>query len=402
MRIALFTPYPPYPPDSGGKIRSYYLLRALGERHDVDLLTVYGQNYPALEDIKALEKVCQRVILLHVERKWRLRHRLLRAIDPLPRTVHHFHTQSSLQLARRHLEGGAYDVVIADEICMTPYAELAADAPKLIMRQKIDSIHYRQVAQARPPGLDRVLDLLEANQLARYEAAKTPLFQAYLACSDDDARRVEQDAPGLPGLIVPNGADLSQFAPPQQPRSEQPRLLYVGTMSYYPNVDAVKYYFNEIHPGIRQHRPDVQVSVVGHNPPAEIQALAGHPNVAVTGTVADVRPYYKEATALIVPLRLGGGTRLKIIEAMAMGLPVVSTTVGAEGLEITHGENILIADDADSFRASILELLADAELRARIAQAGQQVAHRYDWMELSKPFIDLVESVVERWRQETP
>jgi sugar transferase (PEP-CTERM/EpsH1 system associated) len=401
MKIALFTPYLPYPPDTGGKIRSYYLLRALAARFDVDLFTPYCGESPSQDDVKTLEEYCNRVILLPVEtRKW-LGHRLWRAIDPLPRTVHHFHTQSSLQLARRRLETGAYDVILADEICMTPYTELAIDMPKLIMRQKIDSAHYQQVAQARPPGLERLLDLLEGKQLTRYEATKIPQFQAYLACSEDDARRLKLDAPDLPGLVMPNGADLSQFTPSEKPKSEQPLLLYVGTMSYYPNFDAVKHYFKDIHPGIRQHRPDVHVCIVGHNPPAEVQRLADLPGVTVTGTVADVRPYYQEATVLIVPLRLGGGTRLKIIEAMAMGLPVVSTTVGAEGLDITHGENIFIADDTDSFRASILELLADAELRARIAEAGQQVAHRYDWMELSKPFIDLIESVVERWRQET-
>jgi glycosyltransferase involved in cell wall biosynthesis len=282
---------------------------------------------------------------------------------------------------------------------MTPYAELAIDMPKLIMRQKIDSIHYQQVARARPPGLEKLLDLLEAKKLIRYEATKVPQFQAYLACSEDDARRVKLDAPDLPGLVVANGADLSQFTPSEKSNSEQPLLLYVGTMSYYPNFDAVKYYFKDIHPGIRQRRPDVHVCIVGHNPPEEIHRLADLPGVIVTGTVADVRPCYREATILIVPLRLGGGTRLKIIEAMAMGVPVVSTAVGAEGLAITPGENILIADDAGSFMDSILELLADADLRARIAEAGQQVAHRYDWMELSKPFIDLVERVVERWNQ---
>jgi sugar transferase (PEP-CTERM/EpsH1 system associated) len=399
MRVAFFTPYPPYPPNTGGKIRSYYLLRSLATRFEVDLYTIYHRPDPPLEAVKPLEEHCRQVSFLRVESSERLRHRLLRALDSVPRTVHHFYSQESLQLARQHLQTGEYAAVLADEICMTPYAELAAGVPTLIMRQKIDSSHYLQVAQARRPGLDRMLDLLEAKQLQRYERAKMSLFRAYLACSEDDAARISLDAPGLPGLVVANGADLSQFTPSAQPRSSEPILLYVGTMSYYPNLDAVKYYFQDIHPDVSHRYPGVRVQIVGHNPTAEIRSLARLPGVVVTGTVPDVRPYYQEATALIVPLRLGGGTRLKIIEAMAMGVPVVSTTVGAEGLDITPGENILIADDPAAFSDGISSLLADAGLRARIAKGGQQLAQRYDWMELARPWVDLVERLAGEWKR---
>jgi len=144
----------------------------------------------------------------------------------------------------------------------------------------------------------------------------------------------------------------------------------------------------------------VRVQIVGHAPPPDIQRLARFPGVEVTGSVADVRPYYEEATVFIVPLRLGGGTRLKIIEAMAMGLPAVSTTVGAEGLSVQPGEDILIADDPASFIESVLRLLADAELRERIARSGQRLARHYDWNELCKPYIELAERVIWQGRKD--
>jgi len=315
--------------------------------------------------------------------------------------VHYFHTQHSLQLAGRLLKNGKYDAVLVDEICMTPYAELASGVPKLIMRQKIDSIHYQNVAQARRPGLDKVLDLLESKQLQRYEQAKMPRFQAFLACSEDDATRIRSDAPDLPGVVAANGADLRSFKPLGRQKPGAPTLLYVGTMNYYPNIDAVEYYFQHIHADVYKSKPGLRVHVVGHSPPAQIRRFARLPGVLVTDSVPDVRPFYEDATALIVPLRLGGGTRLKIIEAMAMGLPVVSTSVGAEGLDITPDENIVIADDADSFSAGVLRLLSDSDLRERIARGGQNLAQRYDWMEVTKPWVELVERVASKGKVAT-
>jgi sugar transferase (PEP-CTERM/EpsH1 system associated) len=399
MRVAFFTPYLPYPPDAGGKIRSYYLLQALAARLEVDLFTVYDGLGPSRKDVEALQEVCRQVILFRLERSWRTRDRVWRTLSPVPRSVSYFHTPASLAEAQQRLRQAAYDVVVVDELSMTPYAELCAGVPRLIMRQKVDSAHYRQMAQARPLGLDKLLDLIEARQLRRYERIKMPLYQAYLACSQQDAALIRRDAPGIPALVIPNGADLSQFIPPDRPRAAEPRLLYVGSMHYYPNVDAVQFFFQEIYDAIRQEVPGVRVQIVGHNPPPSIQALARLPDVEVTGTVPDVRPYYRQATVFIVPLRLGGGTRLKVVEAMAMDLPVVSTTVGAEGLEIRPGENILIADDAASFAAGVLRLLTDADLRRSIAEGGQELARRYDWIEITRSWAELVERMGRQWKQ---
>jgi hypothetical protein len=393
MRIALFTPYLPYPPDNGGKIRSFYLLRALTERFDVDLYTPYYGTGPSEDHVEALGAYCRRVVPMRLVRPWRFRNRIKHALSPLPRAVHYFHTADSLKQAGQCLQEEEYDAIIADEICMTPYAELRADVPRLVTRQKVDSAHYREVARARPWGIEKALDFIEAAQLKSYCKKKMSIYQAYLACSENDAAQISANSPGVPALVIPNGADLSKFVPSGGPRAEEPTLLYVGSMNYYPNIDAMQFFFEKAYDRIAQAMPDIQVQIVGHKPPSKILKLARQPGVKVTGTVPNVWPFYDKATVFFVPLRLGSGTRLKIVEAMAMGLPVVSTSVGAEGLDIAHGENILIADDADSFSDYILALLADPDLRARIAAGGQQLAQRYDWMEITKPWAELVEEV---------
>jgi len=399
MRIAVFTPYLPYPPDTGGKIRSYHLLRALTQRFVVDLYTVHYRREPSKIHIEALEEHCRRVTLFHLKKRSRTRDRVRRTLASLPRSVDHFHTAHSLEQARQHLHGEQYDLVIADEIHMTPYAELAPELARIVCRQKVDHVHYREIARARPWGPEKVLAFIEAAQLHQYERDRMPFYQACVACSEQDAALIRSDAPDIPVVVIPNGTDLAAFIPSERPESKVPTLLYVGSMDYYPNIDAVQFFFEEMHGLIRREAPDARVQIVGHAPTPEIQQLGRLPSVEVTGTVPDVRPYYEQAAVFLVPLRLGGGTRLKIIEAMAMGLPVVSTTVGAEGLDVHPGEDILIADDAASFARSVLKLLSDADLSNSIAEGGRLLARRYDWRELAEPYIDLVETTAKQWRE---
>lgn len=391
LKAAVFTPYLPYPPDTGGKTRSYHLLRALTQRFDVDLYSVHYGTEPA-EAIQALREQCCQVVSLALEKSWRTRDRWRRALARLPRSVDYFCTPDSLMRAQDYLRDGRYDVLVADEICMTPYAELASHLPRVVARQKVDHLHYQEMARARPWGGDKVLDSLEATRLQQYERAKMPIYQAYMACSDHDAAIIGRDAPGAPFLVIPNGVDLDTFFPSQSPKAGRPILLYVGAMNYYPNIDAVKFFFDGMYGRIVQAMPDVRVQIVGHSPPPEVLQRAQLPGVEVMGSVPHMRPYYDAATVFMVPLRLGGGTRLKIVEAMAMGLPVVSTSVGAEGLDIHPGQNILIADDASAFAGEVLRLFADAELRARLGEGGHRLAARYDWKELMRPFADLVEA----------
>jgi len=392
LRVAVVTPYLPWPADTGGKLRSYYLLRGLAQRADVDLYTVCYGIPPAVD---ALAAFCRRVEVA-VLTPPAVRLRQLRLLTQrLPRSVTYFQTEQSLATIRQKL-AGPYDLLVADEISMAPYVlglPGHAQTAKVIMRQKIDYLHYAEVAASRPWNEDKVLDWVEARRLKRFEYTMMPHFQGAVVCSQDDATVAADQGPQLALDILVNGADTDYFTPMRQPDPE-PTLLLVGTMHYYPNIDATLHFFQTMYPALRQAQPNLKVLIVGHLPPPEIQALGALPGVTVTGSVPDVRPYLARSWLSTVPLRLGGGTRLKIVEALASGLPVVSTTIGAQGLEQVDRDILAIADTPEAFVATTLHLLNDAAERQRRSQCGRAVIERhYSWQALGQQFANFCQTM---------
>lgn len=383
------TPYLPWPADTGGKLRSYYLIRGLAETAEVDLYTVcYGPQPEAgpLGD-------CCRSVTIAVLTPPPVRWPRLRALtQSLPRSVTYFHTADSLMQMRRRLNQ-PYDLLISDEINMAPYwDELPRHGatPRLMMRQKIDYLHYAEMARSRPWGLEKLLDWQEARRLKRFEFECMPQCQAAVVCSPEDAAIAAQEGGAtLPLEVIVNGADVEYFTPVRTPDPD-PTILLLGTMHYYPNIDAALYFFETIYPALLQAEPKLKVLIVGHLPPPEIQALGQRPGVTVTGSVPDVRPYMARSWITAVPLRLGGGTRLKIVESMAGGLPVVSTGVGAQGLQgAVSNEQILVADAPAQFVAEALRLLRDPALRTRLAENARRYAvEHYSWQRLGQHFAD--------------
>ena len=385
MRAAVVTPYLPWPADTGGKLRSYYLIKGLAAQAEVDLYTVcYGSPPPA----GGLLEFCRSVQIVPLtpmpHRQQLIRH----WIDKRPRSVRYFQDEQSLVTIRARLEE-KYDLLICDEIAMASYFDNLhhhAQTPRVIMRQKIDYLHYRETAASRPVGMQRWLDALEAHRLQQYEERMMPSFQGTVVCSPEDGEIAARQGCDLPVEVIVNGADVDYFVPNRQPDPE-PTLLLLGTMHYQPNVDMVLYFFRTMYPQLRQAIPTLQIFIVGHMPPPEINALATVPGVTVTGSVADVRPYINRSWLLAVPLRLGGGTRLKIIEAMAAKLPVVSTSVGAQGLALFGNDAITLADRPDDFVQSIVRLLQNPLLSAEQArQAHRIVQDHFSWQTLGNQY----------------
>ena len=196
-------------------------------------------------------------------------------------------------------------------------------------------------------------------------------------------------------MVIPNGVDLEFFSPLAQPAPRQ-HLVFTGSMDWRPNQDAARYFAHEILPLLRQVRPELECTFVGRSPPPDIQSLAAVPGFKLTGTVEDVRPYVERAAVYVVPLRIGGGSRLKILEALAMGRPVVSTTVGAEGLDVVNERHLLLADDPASFAKAVLRALDDRELCERlVAQGRRLVEQHYGWDALAEQFSGFIQEVVE-------
>lgn len=398
-RVAFVTPYLPWPPDNGGKLRSYYLLRGLASCAEVDLYTVYHQDPPDPGVVSDIVHRLECVPIRHGSGRWA-------AIRPLltktPRSVQYFQTPASLNHIRARMAAG-YDLHVCDEIVMVPYCRSlrgATNTPRLIMRQKVDHAHYLEMAAARGWGREKLLDWLEGRRLMAFERANMPFFAAATVCSEADREIIRgQMASGAPVEVLVNGADIEYFKPQRTP-DPQPTVLLLGTMHYYPNVDATLYFFNEMYEPLRQAVPDIQILVVGHHPPPEITALARHRGVTVTGSVPDVRPYMARSWIMAVPLRLGGGTRLKIMESMASALPIVSTAVGAEGTGVTDGEHLLLADTPQRFVEQIVRLLGDAGLRGRLTARGlEYVTAHFSWQALGARFAKFCLDVAANNRQ---
>jgi len=277
---------------------------------------------------------------------------------------------------------------VADELCMTPYVT-GLPVPRLAARQKVEHRHHAALASRRRPGVRRWVETLDLARLRRFERRAMAAVDAAVCCSDEDAGWLRRLNPTLPVEIVANGVDPEHFVP--LPESQgPPTLAYVGTLDYPPNVDALDFFFRVIHPRIVLEVPELEVRIVGRNPLPEVLDWGRMAGVTVKGSVSDVRPHLALATAVVVPLRVGGGTRIKILECLASARPVVSTSIGAEGLGLRPGQHLLLGDEPDAFAGEALRLLRDRDLGRRLAEAGRAhvVAH-YTWARLGARFADV-------------
>lgn len=406
MRVAFVTPYLPWPADTGGKLRSYYLIKGLAQHAEVDLFTF--RHGPEV-DPGPLATLCREIVMTPVNLKPGTMGAMNSLANPLPRSVRWFQTEETLREVRSLL-AAPYDLYLCDEIVVAPYVWRIPgreETPRIINRQKIDYLHYAETARSRPAGMEKMLDWMEARRLRTFEYTEMARFDAAVVCSHDDRTEAileattsaaRESGSAIPVEVIVNGADTTYFTPERRP-DPLPTVLMLGTMHYYPNIDAVQYYFGAMHDALRAAVPDLRVLIVGHNPPPEIAALGTRPGVTVTGSVPDIRPYMGRAWLQMVPLRLGGGTRLKIVESMAAGLPVVSTTVGAQGLAVQDGAEMLLADDPADFVRKVSGLLSNSQERERMsANARLFVEANYSWQSLGDRFATFCMDTVELHR----
>jgi len=278
-----------------------------------------------------------------------------------------------------------YDVIHVDSIHMIRYAEVAVrhsgpDTRIIYNWHNIESealFRYSAAVRSLPR---RWYATLTASKLAKLEQEILKSAFGHVVCSEREREELRKLAPSSHIAVVENGVDTETFL--QAEASGANKLVFVGLMDYYPNIEAATSFVQRIWPQIRERLPGLSLWIVGANPAPSVLELAHFPGVTVTGTVPDVRPYYRDALAAIVPLRTGGGTRLKILEAMAMTVPVISTPLGAEGLAVTPGENILFAepDDAAAWARNLVSLAESEGERKRLSQAALELVRtRYDW-----------------------
>jgi len=383
LNILFITDRIPYPPHDGGRLRTYNIVKQLARRHDVTLVALIRSPDEA-ENASAIASLGVQVVpILRSTRPNATRWQKIRL--HLSRTPH-FLTRQPLpddfgkRIARLR-NGQRFDVVHLDYALTAPCASFVADLPIVLTQHNVQSqIPYSYVMAQ--PALKRLTlwrEWLDYWKWKYVEIAWSRAADVIVAVSQSEAAYYRKHLPGIPVVVVPNGVDVDYFASVQR-NPEPATLLFTGGMNWLPNVDAVCYFCREIYPSIKAQRPDVRLLIVGRDPAPRVQALADDPSVTVTGRVADVRPYFGRATAFVVPLRAGGGTRLKILEAFAARVPVVSTPLGCEGLDVNDGNHLLVADTPQAFAQQTLRLLEDAHLQARLTEAGYDLARTvYDY-----------------------
>jgi len=374
------------PLDKGGKLRTWHLLRHLAARHEITYLAFIEPDTPQA-DIDGMKQVAADVETIRRSdtRKgsWRFyADAALHLLDPLPYAVGKYRSAAFRRRLRQLLEQHSFDVIVCD--FLFPAVNLPPRLPcaAVIFTHNVESEIWRRYAEAADAPLARWLYSVQHTRMMRYEERALRRFDGVLAVSNADRSTLTEIYPGAihsPVHVVPTGVDTEYFtAAPSQPHSRE--LVFTGSMDWLPNEDAMQFFCREVLPRVRETEPGAALSIVGRSPTPAVSRLAAEPGVRVTGRVDDVRPYMRDAALYVVPLRIGGGTRLKIFEAMAMGKAVVSTSIGAEGLPVTDNQHLVIADGAEPFAREIVRLLRDSAARHRLETAARAlVVERYDW-----------------------
>lgn len=399
MRLLFLTPQFPYPPHQGTTIRNYNLIVYLARRHEIHLLSFNARADEEAQRGRARTQTPLHEMCCHVETvpspppRSLLRRLATTLASPMPDMALRLPSRAFRERLRKCLRRESFDVIQVEGIEMGPYAldlrTWVPDPPPLLV---FDDHNAEYVLQRRAFETDvrhirrwpgALYSLIQWLKLRRYERRLLRLADRVVAVSQADAGALKQLVPELRPFVVPNGVDTAFYAPEAVSRADwSPRysLVFTGKMNFRPNVDAVQWFCHEIFPRIRATRPDATFAIVGRDPSPAVQKLGRLPGVRVTGYVEDVRPYIAGATVYVVPLRMGGGTRLKVLEAMAMEKAIVSTRVGVEGIACQSGRHLLIADSPQYFAQAVLHLMDDEARRARLgAEARALVAARYSW-----------------------
>jgi glycosyltransferase involved in cell wall biosynthesis len=376
-----------YPPVRGVLQRNYNLLRQASRWADVHVLAFdQPATRPAgvsIEDcVEALKKYCVHVEWVALSTGWSKNRYWLGAKGLVSRAPYDLNWLASNSMAdrlQRTLGETQFDAVHFDTIGLAQYRNLVRGAGTILNHHNVESSMMGHRAANETRRIPRLYWKMEARKLRRSESRYCPQFDENLVVSPEDAETLRRISPGLSTTVVPNGVDTEYFTPRADPGGHT--LLFCGGLDWYPNADAMVYFFEQIWPPLLARLPDLRVVVVGRRPPSWLTDLAKRDGrIQVTGFVDDVRPYFEQATVYVCPIRIGGGTRLKILDALAMGMPLIGTTFACSGISVGHEREVLLADTPEEFARQVQRALSDENLRARLALSGRAVVcEKYSW-----------------------
>jgi sugar transferase (PEP-CTERM/EpsH1 system associated) len=378
MNLLILTSRLPYPPYRGDKLKVYNLIKQLSARHRITLLTLYASN-DEVRFVPELEKICASVNVIHLGAAASIANCVSNVLSGAPFQVAYFSSRPFEQKLDATLAKEKFDGVYVHLISMARYAVNAKIAPDAVIDlTDAVSLYLKRFLDAEKNPFKKFFLKEEWFRVSQYERIVEGFGQS-LVCSGVDRDHLLRHAPHARVGVLPNGIDLEYFNETADVAPEPHSLVYTGNMSYYPNVDGALYFTREILPRIKEKVPDVRLSIVGQNPPQKLRRLAG-PGISVTGFVTDIKERYLKGEVAVAPVRYGAGTLNKVLEPMALGVPVVASSFSVEGLPLENGRDVLLADRPDEFAAHVVALLASGELRRTIGgNARAIVRHLYGW-----------------------
>jgi glycosyltransferase involved in cell wall biosynthesis len=388
-----------HPVDKGGRIRTYHMLKELKREHHITYLTLDDETAATDARERASEYSHSLITVPHHTRaKFTpgfYAELALNLISPLPYFLKKYQSALMRAAITKSLDQEPYDVLVCD--FLHPSVNLPASVPcaTVLFQHNVEAMIWKRHASVQRDPFKKAYLRGQWRKTFNYERAACRRFDSVVAVSREDAETMRRDYAIEKVAEIPTGVDTEYFRPGGALERDEHNLVFTGSMDWLPNEDAIRYFTTEIMPRIKQAVPCVTLTVVGRNPyPSLLELARRDSSVIVTGRVEDVRPYMERAAAYVVPLRIGGGTRLKIYEAMAIERPIISTTIGAEGLPVRHEEELLLADDPEAFAAAVVRVLNDKSFASELsARAARMVREKFGWARVAESFALICESV---------
>jgi len=384
MKILMVSPELPYPPNSGGHIRQWEQIKYLGKNHDLTFVSfVYSEEEYEMQG--AIEGYCNQAVM--VRHPKRIIPSDFANSQKLPWPVKGCFT-NDMRKTLEELHPVDFDIAIIEFIYMAPYRDLFS-ACTILDEHNIESSIFKQYAEMPNISEEKINGLKEQRAfwkatwmlMAEYENRTWAKFPLRLTVSVNDKQEMENRCHYGRTVVIENGVNTRTFD--LLPAGNSRKILFMGTMNYYPNTDAVSYMVKSIMPFIWKKDPTVSLCIAGKNPPQSIREFVSNPRIEVIANPEDMSEVAKKCSLTLVPLRFGGGTRLKILDSLAMGLPVVSTSIGCEGLSVRDGSHILIRDDPEQFADAVLQVISDPVLANTLRTNGRRlVEEHYDWQRI--------------------
>lgn len=386
-----------HPVDKGGKIRSYNMLKELKRSCHITYLTLDDGT----SDSKARElasEYCHELVCVPHQQREKFTtgfyvELLLNLASELPYAIKKYESRAMRHEITTRVAGGRFDVLVCDFLAPAVNVPPGLNCRSVLFQHNVEAMIWKRHYEVQANAAKKAYLYRQWQKMRAFEAKACPQFDCVVAVSREDRELMQQQYGVAEIYDVPTGVDTEYFRPSGRVKSRAENLVFTGSMDWLPNEDAIRYFTEQIMPRIKQAVPGVTLTVVGRNPyPGLVELSKRDPSVVVTGRVEDVRPFMEEAAVYIVPLRIGGGTRLKIYEAMAMEKAIVSTSIGAEGLPVNDGKEILLADTPESFAEAVVRLIRQENLAAALGrQAAAKVREKFGWDTVVESFAGICE-----------